>query len=282
MMMRTLLPLVLLWIATAAAAPPVEQDVPYQTISGTELHMDIAVPDGDGPFPAVVCLHGGGWSMGSKRSFLKTLPELAAGGYVAVSVQYRLAPGAKYPAQIEDVRSALRFLRLNAKKWKIDSAHIALLGASAGAHLALLAGFQKAAPEESVQAIVNVSAPTDLRDWRMNETAEGTLVKTTGKTSDSLVSELLGTSDRRAPIVAQASPITHVRSDGPPVLIFHWKEDQAVAAGQAQRLIEELRSKSARHEVVWFEGKGHALNGPGSERIIPRTIEFLRAVFAQK
>lgn len=266
--------LILCSFATQAQSP-IEQDVLYQTVDGVELRLDIATPEGKGPFPAVVCLHGGGWSMGSKRSFQKMLPQFAAGGYVAASIQYRLAPKFRFPAQIDDVRSALQFLRLNAKRWKIEPARIALVGASAGAHLALLAGFREVPREESVQAIIDISAPTDLRDWRMKDTAENALLKTTRKTSDSLVAELLGTTNRSDAIVAEASPILQIRQSNPPVLIFHWREDQAVAAEQAERLIEALKKQSIPHEVVWFEGKGHALNGPRVETIVPRSILFL-------
>lgn len=265
----------ILWSSVAAVAQTLEQDVLYQTAGDVELRLDIVTPDGNGPFPVIVCLHGGGWSMGNKRSFQKILPQLAAKGYVAASIQYRLAPAHRFPAQIEDVRSALRFLRANASRWKIDPARIALMGASAGAHLALLAGFQSAPGEEAVQAIIDISAPTDLRDWRMKETAEGTLVRTTGKTSDSLVAELLGTTNRSDAIVAQASPVTYVRKGNPPVLIFHWRNDQAVASEQAERLIEELKRQSVPYDVIWFEGKGHALSGPGVDTIVPRSIAFL-------
>lgn len=273
------LAIVILWSLLAAQAQSVEQDVLYQTVDGVELRLDIATPEGAGPFPAVICLHGGGWSMGNKRSFQKMLPQFAAQGYVAASMQYRLAPKFRFPAQIDDVHSALRFLRSNAKQWKIDPTHIALLGASAGAHLVLLAGGRDTGREESVQAIVDISGPTDLRDWRMNENAESALLRTTGKTSDSLVAELLGTTDRSNAAVIQASPVKQVRKGNPPVLIFHWREDQAVAAAQVERLLEELERKSVRHEIAWFEGRGHALNGPGVETIVPYSITFLNSVF---
>lgn len=260
-----------LFASVLAAAPALHLEMPYQTVAGVQLKLDLAVPEnGPGPFPVIVCLHGGGWSMGSKGSFRKYLPEFANRGYAAAALQYRLAPEHQYPAPIDDVHAAIRYLRANAKRWNLDPARITILGASAGAHLALLAGLDN---RSGANAIIDISAPTDLRDWRMGPVAEQTLIKTTAKTSAMLVAELLGGT---APVVA--SPVAQVRPGGVPVLIFHWKQDQAVAAEQAERLIAALAEVKVRHEVVWFEGRGHALAGPGVEQIVPRTVEFLNGI----
>jgi len=251
-----------------AAEPVLHVEMPYQTIAGTQLKLDLAVPGtGKGPYPVVVCLHGGGWSMGSKGSFRKYLPQFAALGYAAAAIQYRLAPENQFPAPIEDTHSAIAFLRANAKRWNLDPDRVTILGASAGAHLALLAGFDN---RSKVNAIIDISAPTDLRDWRMGPAAEQTLIKTTSKTSALLVSELLGPTD---PVTA--SPVAQVRPGGVPVLIFQWKQDQAVAAQQVERLVAALSEVRVKHEIVWFEGRGHALSGPGVEQIVPKTVEFL-------
>jgi len=253
----------------------IEPDVVYRTVNGVELGMDVAVPEGSGPFPVVICLHGGGWSMGSRKSFHGIIVDLAENGFVAASIEYRLAPAARHPAQVEDIRAAIRFLRANAVRWNIDRARVVLMGASAGAHLALLAGLPRKDRATSVQAVIDVSGPTDLRDWRMNETAERALRDSTGKSSDDLIADLLGVSTRSGPIVESASPVTLVRPESPPVLVVHWKEDQAVPSSQAERLLAALARAKVHSEAVWFEGRGHALNGPGVEQIVPRAIEFL-------
>lgn len=258
-------------------------DVVYgKTPEGVELRLDIAWPGAAnhdrGPFPLILCLHGGGWSMGSRRSFHKMMREFAARQFVAASMEYRLAPGARHPAQADDIRAALRFLRedppSSPKRWQVNPKQVALLGASAGAHLALVAGLPETNPREQVQAIVDISGPADLRDWRMSETADRTLQKTTGKSSRDLVTDLLGPSPPPAR-VESASPVALIHRHSPPVLIFQWREDQAVAAGQAERLAAGLKRASVRHELVWLAGRGHALNGPGVETIVPRTVEFL-------
>jgi len=261
----------LLFATALAAAPALHIELPYQTIAGEQLKLDIAIPDsGSGPHPLIVCLHGGGWSMGGKGSFRKYLADFASRGYAAAAIQYRLAPAHQFPAPIDDVHAAIRFLRANAKRWNLDPNRITILGASAGAHLALLAGFDN---RSSVNAITDISGPTDLRDWRMGPLAEQNLVKTTAKTSVMLINELLGPTGPAA-----ASPVAQVRRGGVPVLIFQWKQDQAVAADQVHRLIKALQEAKVPHEAIWFEGRGHALSGPGVEQIVPRTIEFLNGI----
>lgn len=217
---------------------------------------------------------------GNKNSFHKILGELAAGGYAAATVQYRPAPAHRFPAPPEDVREAVRFLRDNAARWNIDRSRIALMGGSAGGHLALLLGFADAGTPGAVQALIDLSGPTDLRSWRMESEAELALRKTTGRTAERLREDYLGAADRSAPIFAQTSPVANLRPGAPPVLIFQWRDDRAVPSSQAEMLARALEENGVRHELVWFEGKGHALNGPGAGEIVPRTLRFLKPLFA--
>lgn len=255
-------------LTIAAAEPAVHLEIPYRTIGGQELRLDIAVPsEGTGPFPAIVCLHGGGWSMGSKGSYRKYLPEFARLGYAAAGISYRLAPGDPFPAPVEDALAAVSFLRANALRWNLNPKRISILGASAGAHLALLAGFD---PKADVEAVIDISGPVDLRDWRMGPGPEKALRDTVGKSSADLTMELLGGLPPEA-----ASPLLYVRKGAPPVFVIHWREDQAVAAAQAERLLRALTEAGVLHEALWFEGRGHALAGKGVEQIVPKTVEFL-------
>jgi acetyl esterase/lipase len=268
-----------LLIAASAASGAQLQEVVYRVVDGHELKMDLAIPEGAGPFPVVVCLHGGGWSMGSKRSFHSIIRGLAESGFVAATVQYRLAPAARHPAQVEDALAAVRFLREHAADWKIHPDRVALMGASAGAHLALLAGLPEAGRAMGIQAIVSISAPTDLRDWRMSASAEKALRESTGKSGDDLLADLLGSPNRTGALAESASPVMLVHGGSPPVLVFQWREDQSVPAMQAERLISTLARHGVGHEAVWFDGRGHALNGAGVETIVPRTVAFLSRVF---
>lgn len=113
------------WARHRALAAPAditaEYDVPYHEVGGESLSMDIATPkSGSGPYPAVVCIHGGGWRGGDKLSYRPLIHQLAQRGFVAVSVRYRFAPAHRFPSQLEDVRSAVRYLRKNADRLDVD------------------------------------------------------------------------------------------------------------------------------------------------------------------
>ncbi len=263
----------------AGAEPFVLSDVTYREIAGRELKLDVALPaEGSNGAPAVVCLHGGGWSMGDKKSFHKIIRDFAAEGFAAAAVQYRLAPADKHPAQIEDVWAAIRFLRANAGRWRLDPSRIAIMGASAGGHLALLASYTPHGKEDAVQAVIDVSGPTDLRNWRMQPKAEDNLRNATGKTTGTLLADFLGTSDRTAPVLREASPAAHVKPGLPATLIFQWQDDQAVPADQAEALARALSKAGVRNELVWIPGRGHALNPSGVERIVRESLRFLRSL----
>lgn len=253
-------------------------NVVYRQVDGVELRLDAAFPDSTGPHPLILCLHGGGWNMGSRQSFHKFMREFVTKGYATVSMQYRLSTQAKFPAQIEDIQAALDFVRQNAGRFHADPQRLVLMGGSAGAHLALIAGLAGKVGEHTIRAIIDLSGPTDLRDWRMSEGADQALRKTTGKSSDDLIALLLGTSERSGALVENASPVTKVQPKSPPVLVIHWKEDQAVHRGQAERLVEELAKAKVSHEVIWLEGRGHAFNGPGVDTVVPSSVQFLKTI----
>ena len=144
---RRVLPIVFAAAACAAALAASEPtvttsyDVPYTTAGGAELRIDIVQPSiGDGPHPAVLVIHGGAWHEGGREENHRYLMELARRGYVAASPQYRFCPRDTFPAQLEDVKAAVRFLRSNAKALKVNPERIGAMGFSAGGHLALLLG----------------------------------------------------------------------------------------------------------------------------------------------
>jgi acetyl esterase/lipase len=250
-------------------------DIVYRKIDGAELKLDAMYPDDSRSHPLILCVHGGGWNMGSRQSFHKFMRQFVASGYSTVTIQYRLSPVAKHPAQVEDIHAALKFVRENAARLHADPQQIILMGASAGAHLALLAGLPEVSGTSFIRAIIDLSGPTDLRDWRMSANADEALRKTTGKTSEDLLELLLGSKERTGKMIESASPITLVRRTSPPVLVIHWKDDQAVALEQAERLVAELKKAEVKHEFVVLEGRGHAFNGPGVETVVPRSVAFL-------
>ena len=172
--------------AHAAARVTFEKDLVYATVDGVDLLYDFAKPpEGNGPFPFVLCIHAGGWQLGNKKSYRGIVKELAGKGYAAATIEYRLTPDHKWPAQLEDVQRAVEFFRANAATHKIDRARIGVVGDDAGAHLALMLALVAARDDAGkpleqshrVQAVVNFFAPLDLREWRVNSSWVETLIR---------------------------------------------------------------------------------------------------------
>lgn len=254
----------------------VDADVPYRTIDGgKDLKMDIAVPAGKGPFPAVLCVHGGAWRFGSRKDLDRLIRFLAAEGYVAASVSYRLLPDAKWPEPIEDCKTAVRFLRANASKYHLDKDRVGALGYSAGGHLAALlgvagqdAGFEgKDGADQSsrVQAVVDFFGPTDLAKYGDDESAQ-----------NSTFTPLLGVRYKDKPeAYTKASPIAYVSKDAPPFLVLHGTRDWLVPPAHSRELCAKLKACGARPELVEIEGAAHGFTGPDARRANDAALKFL-------
>lgn len=262
--------------AWAQAKVPVETDVVYGKAGDRELKLDLARPaEGKGPFPCVACVHGGGWRLGNKRDLRPWLQLLAREGYVAASVGYRLAPDARFPAQIEDVKTAVRFLRANADKYRIDKDRFGALGYSAGGHLVCLlgltdesAGFEgKEHPKESsrVQAVVDYFGPTDLAGFARDEVAQR-----------GMVGPLIGSKYADDPAAHdRTSPVKYVTKAAPPFLIFHGTADRVVPLDQSRKLAEKLKGVGAAVRLVEVQGEGHGWDGRANEDSTDLTLRFL-------
>jgi acetyl esterase/lipase len=255
-----------------------ELDVVYGHAGGEDLQLDLFAPkDVAGPFPAVVILHGGGWAKGSHEYFRPLAGALASRGYVAASVGYRLAPRHKYPAQIQDVKCAVRWLRANAERCQIDRERLAALGFSAGGHLALLLGLTQAKdglegeggnPEQSsqVQAVINLSGPTDLTRPEWPEVTRAILFDLFG-----------GSSEQMPDAYRSASPVTYVHRGAPPVLTIHGTTDPIVPYEQAQLLHTALRKAKVNSRLIPFHGKNHGENWTmkDQQRMATAILDFL-------
>src|SRR5581483_4032121 len=217
----SLLALLLSWAARAdETAVQVERDLVYGKAGDTELRLDLARPAGDGPFPAVVCIHGGGWRQGKRQDLDGLTKTLAKSGFVAATVSYRLSQQAPFPAQIEDCKAAVRWLRANAEQYRLRPDRVGAVGFSAGAHLACLLGTADAAAglegdgdkqiSTRVQAVVSYFGPTDFS------------VKTWTKPVEDffLVPFLGGSFEEKRALYEKASPLRYVSKDDPPFLFF--------------------------------------------------------------
>jgi acetyl esterase/lipase len=247
----------------------------------------VAIPPGEGPFPCVVCYHGGGWrgghrkdlSVGNKDFFGKATPRIietiAASGYVAVSASYRLAPKAQFPAQIQDAKTAIRFLRENAKKYAIDAERLGVLGFSAGGHLALLAGLADRSaelegplyptPSSQVACVVSYFGPTDL-----------SLYSTSPGLEDAFMVPLLGKECKLDnTLYKKASPIEYVTKKAPPILMIHGTFDLIVPIVHSERLLKKLKDVGTTAELVKVPGGGHGFDSASAAKTIRDTIQFL-------
>ena len=263
----------------------VDENITYGKASDTELKLDLARPEGDGPFPAIVFIHGGGWYQGNRQGYRGQIQEAAKRGYVAATISYRLMQFDEtkketttatpiFPAQIHDAKAAIRWVRANAEKYNVDPNRIGVTGGSAGGHLSLLVGLtdraanlegESGSPEQSsrVQAVVNVFGPTDMRFCY-------------DKSSVAWIFRLVmgGTPDEAGERYKAASPITYVSKDDPPVLTLHGDQDALVPVEQAKVLDEKMETVGASHTLMVFEGQGHGFRGEHQQKAINATWAF--------
>lgn len=250
----------------AAKAGTTTRDITYCNAASIELKMDIYYPKtAVEPAPVVVYIHGGGWSGGDKTdgAGARDIPALVDAGFLVAAVNYRLAPEHKFPAMIEDVSCAVRYLRAHAEEYNLDPDKIGAWGGSAGGHLTALlgtaddgafAGTGEYAQESSrIQAAVDMFGPSDLtRDFE-------------GGAGSRLGAEVFGTSDLSSGILRQASPLTHVSTDDPPFLILHGEEDRLVPLEQSQLLYEQLLVAGVPAELVVVMNAGHGFKPEGGQ-----------------
>jgi acetyl esterase/lipase len=245
------------------------------------LELDLYLPEAlsisGTPVPVIVHVHGGGWRRGTRRHPLPALgPEfydrLAAQGFAVAAVDYRLSGEARYPAALEDVRTAVGWARDNAASYGLDGGRVFLWGDSSGGHLALLAGLTGA----KVQGIVAWFPVTDLAGLPGDVADAG---GTPDPGSDSREAQFLGAPASSVPDLArEASPVAHASRAAPPVLLMHGDADDMVPAAQSVRLAEALGQAGAEVELELVPGAAHFWNGASDvDAIVQRSVEFLRA-----
>ena len=254
----------LLIAATSPAAEKYEVEVKsaveYGTGGGEKLLLELATPKGaKGPRPGVIFIHGGGWSGGNRMVHRGQAKEAAQRGYVAVSIGYRLAPKHVFPAQIEDCKCAVRWMRANAEKLDLDTKRIGAVGMSAGAHLVMMLGAMDkedglegkgghAEFSSKVQAVVSFAGPTDL-------TADYP------PASRQIVARFIGGTRKEKPGQRKlASPITYVNKGDAPMLLFQGTTDRLVPWQQAVSMAEALTKAGVSGRVELLPGLGHGLS----------------------
>lgn len=259
---------------TGIPLSPVRYDanIQFAAPDGVPLELDLYRPVGDGQHPTIVMIHGGAWQHGSPRDNAVLNRYLAGQGYTVVAIAYRLAPRYRFPAQIEDVRSALKFIRQNAATYEIDLNRMAIMGRSAGAHLAMLAAYSTNAP--SFRAVVNYYGPVDLTQGYYDPPNPDPI-----NSKKTLNAFLGGTPNQFPDLYQAASPINFVRSNLPPTLLIYGGRDHIVQAKFGRYLSEQLQASGNTAtflEIPWAEHAFDALpRGISNQLALYYTERFL-------
>lgn len=278
---------------SGAAAVVVQREVAFLEADRAE-RLDLYLTAGhtrDSRAPAVVWIHGGGWTGGSKaaRRERNVCTTLAAAGYVCASIDYRLGEGA-WPQNLLDAKTAVRFLRARATELGIDPERIAVAGGSAGAHLALMVAYtagdpalEPAAPyagvSSSVDCVVELYGPTHLLT-RQETMPDGAL---TGKRRPAGPRAVFAAVSGGDEVFHAASPVARVTPTSPPTLILHGRADTTVDHGQALELAQALRDHGVPHELVLLDGVGHTFDFAGwKDRPLPRDSRAIVVAFLER
>jgi acetyl esterase/lipase len=268
------------------AVPPgvkYEQDIEHGTGGAAPLLLDIAYPEkADHRLPCVVFIHGGGWRGGNFKVHVPQILQFAERGFVSATIQYRLVPKARWPAQIEDVKCGVRFLRANADKYHIDPERMGAVGFSAGAHLSMLLGTMDKADglegsgghadqSSKVQAVVAFFRPTDLaaKDFPANV--------------NGMIHDFLGgLPDEKPEVFRAASPITYVDKSDAPTLIYHGTKDVLVPYNQAFAMTDKLTDAGVAGRVEMLLGANHGWANPELNRTVEGTVAFFEQYLGKK
>jgi acetyl esterase/lipase len=239
------------FLSIAASAADFK-DIPYTDVEGQQLLLDAHIPDGVGPFPTAILVHGGGWVAGDKQQYITFIFQpLSEAGFAWFSVNYRLAPQYKFPADADDVEAAIRFVKANAVKYKVDPRRIALIGESAGGHLVSYVGARNRA-QTRVAAVVSMYGIHDFISacvaWKPVPTE---------------VMQLFGISELdadAAPVLVKASPVSYVKRDMPPFLLMHGSKDEDVPYAQSVEMCRKMKQAGAHCDLITIEGAPHGMD----------------------
>jgi len=265
---------ILLSLAAVAAFGATERnDIQFANPGGVPLTLDASIPDGSGPFAAVIVVHGGGWENGAKRTYEKpVLPVLTDAGFAWFTINYRLAPQHKFPAAVEDVEAAVRWVKAHAKEYKVDTRRIALMGESAGGHLVAMVGVRPT-KETRVAAVVDFYGPHDLVK---RETERGEVTKP--------LRQFVGVDKLDAAGIAklkEASPATYVTKGLPPFLFIHGTKDAAVPYDQSPLMCDKLKAAGNKCEVFTVDGAPHGIGpwekNPEWQTYKKKMVDWLRS-----
>jgi acetyl esterase/lipase len=241
-------------IGAAEPAVDVQRARVYIERDSGPLAADVYTPHGRGPFPGMLVVHGGAWTMGTRAQLAGAANEFAKHGYTAVAISYRLAPQYKFPAQIFDCQAAVRWMRAQAAELRIDPVHIGGFGYSAGGHLVALLGtldenelreknLPANAPSARLQVVLAGGAPCDFRSLPSG--------------NRQLAFWLGGSRSEKPQAYRDASPATYISADDPPMFFFHGAQDWLVPVASPRRMVAQLKTAGLTAEMYTVKDSGH-------------------------
>jgi len=275
-------PLVPLDLYRGIASPPVNvHTVTFANPDGQELKMDVyraETVSRNGPSPCVVMVHGGSWQNGGRADLPQLNTYLAARGYVVAAIDYRMAPKWRFPAETDDLHSAIAHLKANATDFGLDHTRIAILGRSAGAQMALLAAYTP--PDPAIRGVVSLYGPTDMIYGYTHPANPAVL------DSKAVLEAYLGGSPASVPTTYHdASPINFVGPKTPSTLLIHGDRDALVSPMQSILLAEKLAAGGRPYlhlRLPWADhGCDFYPSGPCGQIVTYSVERFLASVFKQ-
>jgi acetyl esterase len=261
-------PLILLAAAAILPAASVDRkDVEFASPGGKPLLLDLHVPDGAGPFPAAILIHGGGFDQGSRSTNVKPLFDiLANAGFAWFSIDYRMAPEFRFPEASADVATSIQWLKAHAAEYHVNPAKIALIGESAGGFLVNYAGTHET-PATRILAVVDFYGPVDygkLAEERRDHPERFNMASINRHASNGGGIHFFGAEqldDTGLAKLKSISPIFAVHKGMPPFLAIHGTKDDQVSYDQSTAMCDAMHKVGAGCELITIEGGGHGMSG---------------------
>jgi acetyl esterase/lipase len=259
-MLLRLIPILAVCLCARAVEPGLHRDVEYGTAGDTSLKLDASVPEGDGPFPVAILVHGGGWGSGDKANVGSVgggadispwFAPLTAAKFTWFSINYRLAPAHRWPACFDDVQTAIRWVKAHAAEFKGDPNRIALFGHSAGGHLATLAGVLGEG-DTRVQAVVGYAPVTDFEYELPVRKGVSLSLRNLHDVAEEPTAASLA-------ILRATAPVNLVKPGLPPFLLLHGTADKTVPFQTSVNFQARLRAAGVPCELIPIPGAPHGL-----------------------
>ncbi|MFZ4794318.1 MAG: alpha/beta hydrolase [Blastocatellia bacterium] len=255
----SLLPILLMLIAslflTTTVRAELRRDVEFARLGGVSLTLDASVPDGAGPFPTVIIVHGGGFARGDKQTYVPPLfAPLSEAGFAWFTINYRLHPQVRFPAPVDDLEAAISFVRAHAREYKVDLRRVVLMGESAGGTLVSFVGVRN----RSAIKLAAVVPFYGVHDWEQRAAEEAA-----GMVGPSIWRDFFsvpeGSSAAAVGRMREVSAATYIRKGLPPFLLIHGTSDQQVNYQQSVRMQQRMKMAGNTCDLITVDGAPHGM-----------------------